>query len=146
MISYKKAEMEDLDKIMEIISDVEISKQEKSKIIIKERTEQESLLCVIADNKIIGFLGWNKNFQNNPECWYLEQITIQKDYRSKGIGKNFVKYFLQICQDEKVKKLYAHVQEHNDRSLKMFLSVGGKINTESDKYVQGEITIEFDPI
>jgi len=50
---------------------------------------------------------------------------------------------LQICRDEKVKKLYAHVQENNNRSLKMFLNVGGKINTESDKNVKGEITIEF---
>jgi N-acetylglutamate synthase-like GNAT family acetyltransferase len=144
MISYKKAKWEDLDGIMEVISDVEISKQEESKKIITERIEQDQLLCVVADNKIIGFLGWDTRFQNNHEYWYLEQITIQKDYRDKGVGQNFVKYFLQICRDGKVKKLYAHVQECNNRSLKMFLNAGGKINTESDKCVQGEITVEFE--
>ena len=144
MISYKKAEQKDLGEIMEVISDVKTSKQEESKKIITERIEQGQLLCVVADNKIIGFLGWNKDFQSNPEYWYLEQITIQKDYRGKGIGQNFVKYFLQICHDEKVKKLYAHVQKHNIRSLKMFSNVGGKINTELDGCVQGEITVEFE--
>jgi N-acetylglutamate synthase-like GNAT family acetyltransferase len=144
MISYKKATREDLDEIMKVISDAEISKQNESKKIITERIEQNQLLCVLLENKIIGFIGWDVKFQNNSEFWYLEQITIQKDYRGKGIGQNFVKYFLQICHNEKVKKLYANVQEHNSRSLKMFLNVGGKINTESDKNMRGEITVEFE--
>ncbi|MFH0804050.1 MAG: GNAT family N-acetyltransferase [Candidatus Zambryskibacteria bacterium] len=143
MISYKKAEQKDLNEIMEVISDVALKSQEESKNKIVDRISREQLLCCISDDKIIGFIGWDTKFQNNPEHWYLEQITIQKDYRNKGIGQNFVKYFLDICRNEKVKKIYAHVQEHNTQSLKMFLNVGGIINTEPEKSVSNEITIEF---
>ncbi|MEK7075740.1 MAG: hypothetical protein AAB948_03035, partial [Patescibacteria group bacterium] len=67
----------------------------------------------------------------------------QKDCGRKGIGQDFVKYFLDMCRNGKVKKLYAHIQEHNNHSLKMFLNVGGIINTEPDKGVPDEITVEF---
>lgn len=143
MISYRKAEQGDLEEIMDVIKDVEISQQKESRDKIIDRISKSQLLCCVSDNKIIGFLGWDTKFKNNPEHWYLEQITIQKDYRGKGIGQNFVKYFLQICSDKKVEKLYAHVQKHNSHSLKMFLNVGGIINTEPDKSVPNEITVEF---
>ena len=91
----------------------------------------------------MGFLGWDTTFKNTPEYWYLEQITIRKDYRGKGIGKDLVRYFLDLCRESGVKKIYAHVQEHNIRSLKMFLSTGWQINTGSDKKVDKETTIEF---
>ncbi|MDO8729069.1 MAG: GNAT family N-acetyltransferase [bacterium] len=143
MISYRKSDQNDLDEIMDVISDIEISQQDESKKIINERVTQNQLLCVFLYNKIIGFIGWNTKFQNNPEFWYLEQITIQKNYRGKGIGQNFVKYFLQFCRDKKVKKIFAHIQEHNKKSLKMFLNTGWIINTESDKNKLHEITIEF---
>lgn len=143
MISYKKAEQKDLNEIMDAISDVEISQQEESKKIITERIAQNQLLCVLLDNNIIGFLGWGTKFQSNSEYWYLEQITIQKEYRGKGIGQNFVKYFLQFCRNNKVKKIFAHVQKHNEKSSKMFSNTGWVINTELDKNKTNEITIEF---
>ena len=143
MISYRKAEQEDLDEIMDIINDVDLKHQKESRAKIIDRISKDQLLCCISDNKIIGFLGWDTKFHNNPEHWYLEQITIQKDCGRKGIGQDFVKYFLKMCRDKKVKKLYAHVQEHNAQSLKMLLNTGGMINTDSDKSVPNEITVEF---
>ena len=143
MISYRKAEQEDLDEIMDIINDVDLKHQKESRAKIIDRISKDQLLCCISDNKIIGFLGWDTKFHDNSDHWYLEQITIQKDYRSKEIGQDFVKYFLKMCRDKKVKKLYAHVQEHNAQSLKMLLNTGGMINTDSDKSVPNEITVEF---
>lgn len=143
MIHYRKAEQKDLNEIMGVISDVDLKSQEESREKIINRISKEQLLCCISDDKIIGFLGWDTKFLDNTEHWYLEQVTVQKDYRDKGIGQDFVKYFLDLCRGKKVKKLYAHVQEHNTRSLKMFLNTGGIINTELDKSVPNEITVEF---
>lgn len=143
MIDYKIARQEDSDEIMEVINDVDIEDRKQSRNKIVERISVNQLLCVLEDDKIIGFLGWDTKFQDNPEYWYLEQITIHPDYRGKGIGQNFVKYFLDICREAKVKKIFAHVQDHNERSFNMFLKVGWTINTESDKKVRDEITIEF---
>lgn len=144
MISYKKARQKDLKEIINVINDIEISQQKESENIIKKRILQNQLICVCFDKKIIGFLGWAVEFQNSPEYWYLEQITIQKDYRNKGIGQNFIKYFLQFCPNNKIKKIFAHVEEHNKRSLKMFLNTGWIINKERDKNMKNEITMEFD--
>jgi hypothetical protein len=55
-----------------------------------------------------------------------------------------VKYFLDLCRKNKVKKVYAHVQGHNTQSLNMFLNTGWKINEDPDRKVGKEITIEFD--
>ena len=60
------------------------------------------------------------------------------------MGKDFMNYFLQLCRDSKVKKLYAHIQSHNERSLRMFLSVDCTINSDADKSIPNEITVEFD--
>ena len=143
MISYRKAEQEDLDEIMEVINDISSEDREESREKIIDRISKDQLLCSALDNKIIGFLGWDTKFQDNLEYWYLEQITIHPDYRGKGIGQNFVKYFLDFCREQKVKKLFAHVQKHNERSLNMFLNTGWTVNTEFDKKVRDEITIEF---
>ncbi len=144
MISYKKAEQKDLEEIMQVMDDVDLKSQEESREKIMDRISGNQLLCCLLDDKIIGFLGWDIKFQDNPEYWYLEQITIQKNYREQGIGKLFVLYFLDFCKNNKVKKIYAHVQDQNNRSLKMFLNTGWKINSDSDKKKDKEITIEFE--
>lgn len=144
MTNYRKAEKEDMGEIMKVISDVSLHDRKESEKKITDRISDGQLLCCVLDDKIVGFLGWDTKFKDYSDCWYLEQITIQKGYRGKGIGQDFIKYFLQICRESRTKKLLAHVQEHNTRSLKMFLNVGGIINKDTDKNVSGEITIEFD--
>lgn len=143
MTTIRKAKTEDLEGIMEVISDVGEEAQKESKEKISKRISEDQLLIYEIDGKIIGFLGWDAKHQNNPDNWYLEQITIHKDYRGQGIGKELVRYFLDFCRKNGVKKVYAHVQDHNERSLKMFLNTGWKINNFSDKKTDKEKTIEF---
>lgn len=143
MTTIRKAEAEDLDEIMEVISDVSEEAQKESKEKISKRISEDQFLIYEIDGKIIGFLGWDAKYQNNPNNWYLEQITIQKDYRGQGIGKELVRYFLDFCMKNGVKKVYGHVQDHNERSLRMFLNTEWKINNDLDKKTDKEITIEF---
>lgn len=141
----RKAKTEDLNEIMNVICDVSEKEQKESKEkILKRISDDQLLLCCLDNDKVIGFLGWNSKFQHNSNNWYLEQITLHKDYRGQGIGKELVRYFMDLCRKNGVKKVYAHVQEHNERSLKMFLDTGWKINNDSDKKVDKEITIEFE--
>lgn len=143
MTTIRKAEIKDLDEIMDVINDVSEEAQKESKEKISKRISEGQLLCCLDNNKIIGFLGWDTKYKENPDNWYLEQITIHKDYRGQGIGKELVRYFLNFCRKNRIKKIYAHVQNHNERSLKMFLNTGWKINDDSGKRVDKEITIEF---
>lgn len=139
----RKAETEDLNGIMEVISDVNEEAQKESKEKISERISEDQLLIYEIDGTTIGFLGWDSKYQNNTDNWYLEQITIQRDFRRQGIGKELVRYFLDFCRKNGIKEVYAHVQNHNERSLRMFLSTGWKINNDPDKITDKETTIEF---
>jgi N-acetylglutamate synthase-like GNAT family acetyltransferase len=87
MISYRKAEQKDLNEIMEVISNVSEEAWKESKEKISKRISESQLLCCLDNIKIIGFLGWDAKYRENPENWYLEQIMIQKDYHGQGIGK-----------------------------------------------------------
>lgn len=142
-MTIRKAEAEDLDGIMVVISDVNEEAQKESKEKISERISEDQLLIYEIDQKIIGFLGWNSKYQNNPDNWYLEQITIHKDYRGQGIGKDFIRYFLDFCRKNGVKKVYAHVQDHNTPSLNMFLNTGWEINDDLDKKADKEKRLNF---
>lgn len=143
MLTIREAKEKDLNEIMEVISDVSEEAQKESKEKILKRISEDQLLIYEIDGTTIGFLGWDAKYQNNPDSWYLEQITIHKDYRGQGIGKELVRYFLDLCRKNGVKKVYAHVQEHNERSMRMFLSTGWKINNDPDKITDKETTIEF---
>ncbi|MFA7216684.1 MAG: GNAT family N-acetyltransferase [Candidatus Paceibacterota bacterium] len=140
----RKAKIKDLSEIMDVIRDVNEKAQQESKEIIVKRISEEQLLCYELDQKIIGFLGWDNKYKEDFDNWYLEQITVHKDYRGQGVGKKFILYFLDFCRKNGVKKVYGNVQEHNERSLKMFLNTGWIINKEKDKNTKNEITIEFD--
>lgn len=143
MTTIRKAEIKDLDEIMDVINDVSEEAQKESKEKISERISEDQLLIYEIDGKIIGFLGWSMKYEENSDYWYLEQITIHRDYRGQGIGKDFVRYFLDFCRKNGAKKVYAHVQDHNERSLKMFLNTGWKISENVDKKVEKEVTTEF---
>lgn len=128
---------------MSVINDVSEEAQKYSKEKISKRISEDQLLIYEIDQKIIGFLGWDTKHKENPNNWYLEQITIRKDYRGQGIGKDLVRYFLDFSRKNEINKIYAHVQERNTPSLSMFLNTGWKINDDPDKKVEKEITIEY---
>ena len=104
---------------MKVISDAEISKQNESKKIITERIEQNQLLCVLLENKIIGFIGWDVKFQNNSEFWYLEQITIQKDYRGKGIDVAMGVKMLQSAWKRGMDYIDSHLELETNTKMRM---------------------------
>lgn len=142
-LTYKKAEPGDLEKIMEVVSDLDQKIQEESRGKIAEKIKSSQLLCAVLDGEIIGFLGWQTDYKDNPEHWYLEQITIKKDQRNKGFGREFVKYFLEVCKNANIKKLFGHIENHNTPSLKMFAAAGATLNPNPDKSMSQETTLEF---
>lgn len=145
MIKYRYTKSTDIDGIMEMIKITNPDFVEESMKTIKDRMLKEQILCCTFDNKIVGILGWSINYNNNLNYWFLEQITIHPEYRNKGIGKDFVDYFINICKENKVKKMFGRIDESNIKSQKMFSKViGFKINTDLDKKVDNEITFEFD--
>lgn len=135
MISYHLATQNDLDQILEVINDVSIKIQEESRSIIIVRISQNQMLCILDNNKIIGFIGWITNYRENPEFLFIEQITIKNTYRNRGIGQNTIRYFLNMSKEFGYKKIFAEVEPHNKPSMNMFIKTGWKnseLNSTSD--------------
>lgn len=132
-VLFRYSELNDIPELMKVIDDVEIETKEKSRNVLLERIGQKQLVTVILENKIIGFIGWSKNYNNNNQAWFIEQITIHKDYRRHGTGLNLINYFLNVCKLEGINVVYATVQKHNEKSLNMFKKAGGDIIEKSEK-------------
>ncbi len=71
-----------------------------------EKKYAEILVC-IAEGKIIAYAIYFYTFSTflGLGGMYLEDLYVQKEYRNKGIGKEFFRHLAQICKDENLQRL-----------------------------------------
>ncbi len=86
-----------------------------------EQTRRKLVFCAEQDRKIVGILYWQPKFLERKNKWYLEQITVVKTMRKRGIGAGLLKHFLAYARSKKVEKIFADVQTWNYASLAMGL-------------------------
>lgn len=111
--------------------------EERTKVILYSRIGKQQLLCVIVDSVVVGFLGWEKNYNNNPTSWFIEQITIDSNYRKQGLGTYLMEEFLKLAKLDSISSVYATIQKDNQKSLALFTKVGGEIigSTNNSEYL-----------
>lgn len=124
--TFRYSKVNDIPELLKVIDTVKIEEKKKSKKILLQRTQQKQLICILLENSIVGFIGWSKNHNNNDRAWFIEQITIDKDFRRRGFGLCLLNYFLHICRCENIHTVFANVTNNNEKSLNMFKKVGGK--------------------
>jgi len=130
-ILFRYSEPDDITGLMKVIDTTKTEIKEKSNNILLERIQQKQVISAIRENEIIGFIGWSKNYNNNNQAWFIEQITIHKDHRRQGMGLQLLHYFLNICTLENINEVYATIQKNNEKSLSLFKKVGGIIIDET---------------
>lgn len=134
--TFRYLEVNDIPELLEIIDAIKIEEKEKSKNIFLERIRQKQLISILLKNKIVGFIGWSKNYNNNHRMWFIEQITIHSDFRRRGLGLSLLQYFLDICRFENIQTVFASVSTSNEKSLNMFKKLAGEIiNKSEDEYL-----------
>lgn len=132
MAIFRYAEPEDLSELMEVVDAVDVTTKEKTREILLERIQQQQLLCVAVDQKVVGFIGWSKNYDNDSQACFVEQITVHNDFRRRGLGLRLLRYFLDICTSKKIHLIYATIQKDNEKSLAMFKKIDGITVDDSD--------------
>jgi len=87
--------------------------------------ESEDFYWIVAEinKKIIGFAISKKN--NNSYGW-LERNYIEKEYRGKGIGKEFVNKRMEWLKRNKVKNIYTKIFLNNKISKNNLKNFGFK--------------------
>lgn len=130
-VAFRVAMHTDLGQLLELIDDATEEQQRASKVTMTERIKTGKMFCATQGERIIGFIGWDTQYKKNPENWFIEQITVRKQYRGMGIGTSFLSYFVEHSKTSGAKRVFAHVQNHNINSLSMFERAGATIPADT---------------
>lgn len=136
-----KGKKGNLKECCEILIDSEIGKiyfieKNLTKIINNALENEEIYVAVDEKNKCLGFIWYTLDgaFQKFP---YLHVITIERNFRGKGIGKELINYFEDIIC-EKFEKIFLMVGDFNFRAKKLYEELGYKeIGMIPDFYKKG---------
>ncbi len=132
----KKMQREDIDEVMKIWLDTNISAHTfisdqywKDHYREVKQAISEALVYVYKiDDKIVGFIGMIED--------HIAGIFIRSDYQSQGIGKSLLAH---------VKKIYDHltleVYAQNKKAIAFYMREGFKITDEIDDPDTGEVAI-----
>lgn len=136
-LKYRNALQEDLTKIVEIYNSTIASKMvtadtEPVSIVSRqkwfdEHNPSKSPLWVIenSSDQIIGWVSF-QSFYGRPAYDATVEISIylNTDQRSKGLGKEILKYCIENAPKFGVKTLLGFIFAHNEPSLKLFKHFG----------------------
>jgi N-acetylglutamate synthase-like GNAT family acetyltransferase len=86
--------------------------------MLKNNMKNESFIEVYDNDKIIGFLIFNKRMGR------IENLGVDKKYRGAGVGASMVKKMHQICRNKQVYVL--NVNEKSYGMISFFLRIGFK--------------------
>ena len=61
------------------------------------------LIVAVEDDKIIGLLFGNTNYQYNEEsCGFILELFTTQNFKYKSVGSSIVNYFENLCLNQKV--------------------------------------------
>ena len=142
----KKAKLSDKEilynyKILSILDFNDMSKEEKQKVSDYINNSIDTHISdynlILIDNKIIGcYCSYIKN-----ECFFLDEIYIEKEYRNLGIGTEIIK---QQIENAKVKKMNIElwVYKENIKAINLYKRLNFVINTETENRYLMKLEIE----
>ncbi len=123
--THRFAELDDLGRLVELNIDQEEEYREINEQLFTELIPQKRVIVAESEDKIVAVLYWATNFLERTNIWYLDQITVDKTNRHKGIGVGLLKYFLDHAKTQKTQKVFAIVHNDNNPSLEMCRNAGG---------------------
>jgi len=96
----------------------------------------ENVMVAETYNKVIGFLYWERWFLDKNH-WFLSQVTVDKKYRRNGIGEKLWRYFLDYAKENKIKSVFATIDDSNVASISLAKKLGavdaGYLDLEEEK-------------
>ena len=98
---------------------------------IFEKNYAKILVCE-SEGKIIAYAIYFYTFSTflGLGGMYLEDLYVQKEYRNKGIGKEFFKHLAKICKDENLQHLELACLRWNEPGIKFYEKMGAKNQSE----------------
>ena len=136
-LSYRDATLNDLPKIVEIYNSTISSRMvtaDTEPVTVESRIKwfgehtSDSRPLWVVENQNQNIIGWIsfQNFYGRPAYNSTAEISIYLDsgQRGKGIGKQVLKYSIDLAKQLGIKTLLGFLFAHNEPSLKLFKHFG----------------------
>lgn len=133
-IIIRKADVSDLPSILKLYSQVEekdeeVLSLEEAEIIFDKFSSYPnySLYAAILDKKIVGtfeLLIMDNLAHKGKLSGLVEDVVVDREYRSKGIGKKMMEYAIQVCKENKCYKLALSSSLSREKAHKFYENLG----------------------
>lgn len=128
-LQFRLASSNDLPDLVDINIDGDETYRSKNEEMFQDIVSKQQVYVVTdEEDKVLGLLYWREEFLGRYNQWYLKQISISQEVRSKGVGKGLLREFLEYAKSKKIEKVFADVHNDNFSSLRLCLGQGGLIS------------------
>lgn len=112
----------------------------KSNYDVKRKGELEEILVYLKGEDVIAFVQYVKLYETVEICY----IVVDSNYRSLGIGSEFIEYF---CRDLDVGKIVLEVRVSNERAISFYEKNGFKrVRPIKNYYADGEDALSMEKV
>lgn len=122
-LQYRLATIQDLPRLSELNSFGTEEGKKEAELELPRFINSNNILVAEKENNIIGLLYWEEKFFSKGR-WFLTQITIDENYRRKGIGEMLLKYFFDFAKKQGIKEVYADIRASNNPSVNLVKKLG----------------------
>ena len=92
---------------------------------------RDDWVCKVTDNdKIVAFLSIEVHHEEDEEYIYLDDLSVTKSYRNKGIGTSLIKKSEEYAKEIGIHSIYFHVEKSNVSAFRLYKRLGYTINEE----------------
>jgi ribosomal protein S18 acetylase RimI-like enzyme len=142
-IVIREATLSDLEAVQHLNHDLFISDSSSDPLLnlnwplekvgkeyFRKKITQEKGICFVADDggEVIGYVAGSIT-KEIPEYRpilraEIENIIVKSEHRSKGVGAELVKTFINWCRDNKVVKLHVEAYSPNKKAIEFYKKMG----------------------
>ena len=104
--------------------------------ILKPMIRYGKVFVLVIEDEVIGIAEYMRNFDGNEI--FLYGLSIKKEYRKLGYGKQLLEESIKIFRKNKIKKIGLTVSLENKKAIKLYKKMGFKMEEMlKDEYGKG---------
>lgn len=115
----REGTQKDVEKCAKIAFDVWKDPVEKMTEYFKRKLRNKEFFVAVINNKVVAFMTYNRKYWNDVN--FLDEITVVKEHRRKGIATSLIKKLIEISKKEGARRLFGSTDSENIKSIKMHL-------------------------
>ena len=146
-VIIRKGREKDLEDVLRLVKQLALFEKAPEEVVVtadeykKDFTEKVFDFLVAEQNeKILGIaLFFTKYSTWKGKCIYLDDIVVDEQFRSKGIGHQLFTALIAHCKEQKVRKLDWQVLNWNEHAIRFYKKFDAVFD---DEWLNGKITFD----